>query len=224
MKNSIFLLLITVIFASCTSKKNTIIKNKELLLLTEVKPINDTLNIEEINLVNDFLSLELVSERYKNYKSSEIILIEEARDVIENLLVYEYAYKDFHSYGNKETGDDNERLGWIIDTAQIKELKNAYKDRKEYRWKSSDIKNFKVRTMKNDTIVNIINTGKYSNLQQKLVLYIAKPLFIDNHNAFITFTSRTLGGIHSISNYTALMKKVNEKWEIRAGYWDGSVE
>lgn len=222
MKNSI-LLLFVVIFASCTSNKNTT-QNKEFQLLTQLKPINDSLNREENNIVNDFLDFELASERYKNYKNCEIIVIEEAGDVIENLLVYEYAYKDFHSYGNKATADDNERLGWILDTIQIKELKNTYKDKKEYHWTSSDIRNFKVSIMKNDTLRNIINTGKYINLPEKLILHITKPLILNNHNAFISFRLRHLGSFHSISYYTALMKKVNGKWQMRASYWDGSIE
>lgn len=69
MKKSIFLLLV-VLFASCTSKKNTT-QTKEFQLLTQLKPINDTLNTEEINIVNDFLDFELVSERYKNSLMSD---------------------------------------------------------------------------------------------------------------------------------------------------------
>jgi hypothetical protein len=178
MKNSI-LLLFVVIFASCTSNKNTT-QYKEFQLLKQSKPINDSLNREENNIVNDFLDFELASERYKNYKNCEIIVIEEAGDIIENLLVYEYAYKDFHSYGNKATAEDNERLGWILDTIQIKELKNTYKDKKESNWTSSDIRNFKVSIMKNDTLRNIINTGKYISLPEKLILHITKPLILNN--------------------------------------------
>lgn len=166
----------------------------------------------------------MASERYKNYKNCEIILIEEAGNPIENLLVYEYAYKDFHSYGNKATADDNERLGWILDTTQIKELKNTYKAKKECHWTSSDIRNFKVSIMKNDTLRNIINTGKYINLPEKLILHITKPLILNNDTAFISFRLSPLGGPHSISYYTALMKKINGKWQMRASYWDGSVE
>jgi hypothetical protein len=48
---------------------------------------------------------------------------------------------------------------------------------------------------------------------------------IDNNNALVSFRSGSSRlGFTTISNYTALMKKVNKKWEIRAGYWDGSVE
>ncbi|AWG20891.1 hypothetical protein FFWV33_04710 [Flavobacterium faecale] len=222
MKNSI-LLLSVVTFVACSSKKD-IIENKEIQLLTQLKPIIDTLDREESNIVNDFLDFELASERYKNYKNYEIILIEEAGNVIENLLVYEYAYKDFHSYGNKATADDNERLGWILDTIQIKELKNTYKDKNECHWTSSDIRNFKVTIMKNDTLRNIINTRKYINLPEKLILHVTKPLILNSDTAFISFRLRLLGVFHSINNYTALMKKVNGKWQIRADYSDGSVE
>lgn len=71
MKNLFFLLSVA-IFASCISKKNTT-SNTEIQLIK-----SDTLNKEEINIVNDFLDFELASERYKDYINREIILIEEA--------------------------------------------------------------------------------------------------------------------------------------------------
>lgn len=216
MKN-LFLLLSVVIFASCISKKNTTSHKKIPLLIA------DTLNKEEENIVNDFLDFELASERYKNYINREIILIEEAGDIIDNLLVYEYAYKDFHSYGNKSTTTDNDRLGWILDSIQIKELKNIYVATKDYHWKSSDIRHFKVSIIKNDAIRNIINKGEYTNLPEKLLLNITRPLIINNNNAFISFRLRNLG-FNTINYYTALMKKVNGKWLIQASYWDGRVE
>jgi hypothetical protein len=223
MKKIIFLLLI-VIFISCTSKKNTT-TDKEIQLLKQLKPIDDTLTIEESNIVNDFLNRELASETLKYYYNLEIILIEEAGNGIENLVVYEYAYKDFHSDGNKVTAEVNERLGWILDTIQIKNLKNKYIDKKQYHWKSSDIKNFKVNIMKKETFRNIIRSSEYIKLPEKIVIYITKPLMIDNNSALISFRSGSSRlGFTTINNYTALMKKVNKKWLIRANYWDGSIE
>lgn len=221
MKNLI-LLLFVVIFSACSSKKDTA-QNKKIQLLTQLKPINDTLNTEEINIVNDFLDFELVSERYKNYNNCEIILIEEAGNAIQNLFVYEYAYNDFHSYGNKATGDDNERLGWILDTIQIKELKNTYNAKKEFHLKISDIRNFKVSIMKNDTLTKILNTGNFIHVPEKLILHITKPLILNNDAAFISFRLSSLG-FNTINYYTALMKKVNGKWQMRASYWDGIFE
>ena len=223
MKYSIFTLLM-IIFASCTSKKNVPIF-KETQPLTQLKSIVDTLTIEESNIINDFLDFELASERYKNKTNNEIIVIENAGNGIKNILAYEYAYRDFHSYGNKATAEDNERLGWILDTIQIKELKNKYSDKKEYHWKSSDIKNYKVSIMKDDTLRNYLKKDRFLELSEKLILFIKKPLMIDKNNAFISIATRKgflFGSV--INNYTALLKKTNGKWKTRASYWDGSIE
>lgn len=221
MKKSIYIVLI-VIITSCISQKNAP-KIKETKPLTQLKLVTDTLTREEKNIVNDFLDIELASERYKNYINLEIIVIEEAGNGFENLRVYEYAYRDFHSDGNESTAEDKERLGWILDTLKIKELKNKCSGKKEYRWKISDIKNHKVSIMKNETFVKIINSGEYTNSPVKLILRITKPLIIDNYNAFISFRLGVLG-LNTINSYTALMKKTNGKWKIGASYWDGSFE
>jgi hypothetical protein len=220
----IFFLLLIVVLISCTSQKTTAIY-EELQLLKQLKSIDDTLTIEESNIVNDFLNIEFASETLKYYYSLEIILIEEAGNGIENLIAYEYAYNDFHSDEKKATAEVNERLGWILDTIQIKDLKNKYSNKKQYHWKSSDIKNLKVNIMNKETFSNIIRSSEYIKLPEKIVIYITKPLMIDNNNALVSFRSGSSRlGFTTISNYTALMKKVNKKWEIRAGYWDGSVE
>ena len=211
------------IFTSCISQKNAP-KIKETQAMTQLKSIVDTLPREEKNIVNDFLDIELVSEIHKNYNNLEIIMIEDAGNGIENLLTYEYAYRDFHSGGNESTLEDNVRLGWILDSLQIKELKNKYSDKKEYHWRSSDIKNFKVNIMKNDTLRKYLKKDRFIELSDKLVLLIKKPLIIDENNAFISiYTRRGFIG-HNLSNYTALMKKTNGKWKIGASYWDGSIE
>jgi hypothetical protein len=220
----IFFLFLIVIFISCTSKRNTT-TSKEIQFLKQLKAIDDTLTTEESNIVNDFLNIEFATETLKYYYSLEIILIEEAGNGIENLVAYEYAYKDFHSDGNKATAEVNERLGWILDTIQIKDLKNKYIDKKQYHWKSSDIKNIKVNIMKKETFRNIIRSNEYIKLPEKIVIYITKPLMIDNNSALISFRSGSSRlGFTTISNYTALMKKTKGKWQLRASYWDGSIE
>ncbi|MBE0393899.1 hypothetical protein HNQ02_003668 [Flavobacterium sp. 7E] len=223
MKYLIYTLLIA-IFTSCTSQKKTP-KIKETQPLTQLQSLVDTLTIEEKNIVNDFLDIELASERYKSYNNLEIIMIEDAGNGIENLLAYEYAYRDFHSDGNEATAEDNQRLGWILDSIQIKELKNKYSDKKEYHWKSSDIRNFKVNIMKNDTLRNYLKKDRFIELSEKLVLFIKKPIIIDENNAFISITARKGFLFGSVfNNYTTLMKKTNRKWKTGASYWDGSIE
>lgn len=223
MKNLILIISI-IICTSCLSKKRAL-QEKESKPLVQLKVAPDTLTTEENNVVNDFLDVELASERYKNYNNLEIIIIEDAGNGIENLLAYEYAYRDFHSDGNEVTAEDNERLGWILDSLQIKELKNKYSDKKEYHWKSSDIRNFKVNIMKNDTLRNYLKKDRFIDLSEKLVLFIKKPIIIDENNAFISIATRKgfLFG-SGINNYTALMKKTNGKWKTGASYWDGSIE
>lgn len=218
----LIIILSIVIFTFCSSQKNDQ-KINETKPLTQLKSVVDTLTIEENNIINDFLDFELGSERYKNKVNNEIIVIEDAGNGIENLLAYEYAYRDFHS-GNKGTAEDNERLGWILDSLQIKELKNKHSDKKEYHWKSSDIKNFKVSIMKDDTLRNYLKKDRFLELSEKLVLFIKKPLIIDKENAFVSIYSRKGFVGHNINNYTALMKKTNGKWKIGASYWDGSIE
>jgi hypothetical protein len=222
MKYLIYTLLVA-IFTSCSSQKNAQ-KTKETQPLAQFKSLVDTLSTEEKNILNDFLDYELASERYKYYISKEIIVIEEAGNGIENLLAYDYSYRDFHSFGNKATDEDNDRLGWVLDTLQIKELKIKYRDKKEYHWKSSDINNYKVSIMKNDTLRNYLKKDRFIELSDKLFLSIKKPLIIDENDAFISIYSRHGFVGHNLTNYTTLMKKVNGKWKIGATYWDGIYE
>ena len=223
MKNLILIISI-IICTSCISKKREL-QEKESKPLVQLKVAPDTLTTEENNVVNDFLDVELASETYKNDLNREIIVIKEAGNGIENLEVYEYAYKRFHENGAKPTTEVKERLGWILDTIQIKDLKNKFRDKKQYHWKSSDIKNINVNIMKKEVFTNSIRSGEYITLPERLIIYITKPLLIDSTTAFITFrTGSSRLGFTTINNYTALMNKVNGKWLIRASYWDGSIE
>jgi hypothetical protein len=214
-KYSIIIILLFLISCSTTKK----------LATTDDKVVVERLSVEEINVVNDFLDTELASDVYKNYKNLEVCLIENAGNGIENITVYEYDFKDWHSYVLDATPEDNERLGWILDTIQIKDLKSRYVSIKEYSWKSSDIKNFKVSIMKQEAFENILRSGEYAYLPERLILRISKPLIIDEKQAFITFRSGgSRLGFSTINNYTALMKKVNNKWIIGPTYWDGEFE
>jgi len=218
MKNLLYAVLSLILF-SCSAKKieskNRIVQPQELLKTTP------EILSEENNIVNDFLQIELTSDKYKSMENLEIVLIEEAKKEITNLDTYEYAYKDWHSY-NIATADDNIRLGWILDSIQIRELRNNYKNDNEYHWKSSDIKNYKVTIMKHDSLTNIIKSGSYAEMPEKLILYISRPLIINKNNAFISFASGSSRfGFGEITHLTLLMKKVNEKWVQGPGYNDG---
>lgn len=213
MKN---LLLLSLFFLlSCSARKKDNINQ-----ITQT--ISPQLTQEEINVTNDFLDAELATDRYKNYGNLEIVLIEEAGNGISNLSVYEHAYKEWHSFGEKATLEDNLRLGWILDTIQIKELKRNYIIKENYNWKISDIKNYKVSIMKNETLRDIIKSSEYINLPEKLILYLKKPLIVVGNNALISFNIGSSAlGFTSMNHYTALLKKVNDKWLISATYDDG---
>lgn len=223
MKN--LFLTISIIICTYGVTNNKVLQEKKSKSLLPLKIACDTLTTDEKNLVNDFLDLELASEKYKNQIKQEIIVIKEAGNGVGNLEVYEFAYKNFHSEGYRPTDEVNQRLGWILDTLQIKKLKKTYNAKNQYQWKNSDIKKFKISIMKKEKFRNIITSTEYLNLPEKIVLYITKPILIDNSLGLITLRSgSTLLGFRTINNYTALMNKINGKWQIRASYWDGSIE
>lgn len=218
MKYLLSTVLSLILFSCSIQKKES--KNRIMQLQEQLKVTSEIL-FEENNIVNDFLQIELTSEKYKSMENLEIVLIEEAKNRIANLDAYEYAYKDWHSY-NLATPDDNARLGWILDSIQIRELRSTYMNDDEYHWKSSDIKNYKVTIMKHDSLTNIIKSGSYTEKPEKLILYISRPLIINKNNAFISFASGSSRfGFGEITHLTLLMKKVNEKWVEGPGYDDG---
>ncbi len=218
MNNSKIFIFYFFILLSCSTKKNETVSK---LQPNSIPPI---LYNEDINIINDFLDIELKTDRYEAYKNIEIILIKEAGNGIESLFVYDYAYKDWHSHGNNATIADNDRLGWILDSLQIKDLKRIYNDKQDIEWRSSDIKNYKVTVMKNETLREIIKSGNNFILPEKLILYISKPLIIDNNNALISFSISNSRYGNVINRYTVLMKAKNKKWVIGPKYWDGRID
>lgn len=209
------MLLSLFIILSCSTRKN----DKSNQIIQNIPP---QLSQLETNIVNDFLNAELATERYKNYRNLEIVVIEESLKKSQSIEAYEYTYKDWNSFGENGLLDDNERLGFILDTLQIKTLKNKYLNEVNYNWKITDFKNYKVSLMKNETLRNIIKSGEYINLPKKLIIYISKPLIVDEKNALISFNIGSSGlGFTSMNHYTALMNKVNSKWVIIASYDDG---
>ena len=205
--------------ASFSSYKNYInaIPNP---LEQKVKGVIDTLNKEESDIVNALLKLELESERFKNYQNLELVPIEEALDKVTNINAYELAYKNWHSL-NKDTPEDIKRLGWILNPLQIKIFQKLCIKDKNYYWKSTDIKTYKVSIMKKETLTKIINSGSYVNGPEKLIIYLSKPLIINKNNAFISFTiGGSSLGFTEISHSTVLMKKINSKWTNTTEYFD----
>ncbi|MFV5701487.1 hypothetical protein ACM55F_06405 [Flavobacterium sp. XS2P12] len=221
MKN-ISLFLLGILLFSCSTKK---IEKKNMVSIPQEKlnTVLDILSEEEGNIVNDFLQVELASDSYKSYKNLEMVLLEEAKNRIWTLDAYELAYKEWHRY-NIATQDDNERLGWILDSIQIKEFKEKYKYEKEYHWKNTDVKNYNVTIMKNEALRNNTRTGTNIDMPEKLILFITRPIIIDKNNAFISFNSSSGRFGNTINRLTVLMKKTNEKWKMGPGYWDGMID
>lgn len=218
MKNLILFILFTLLF-SCSIKKSYKNENTH----SNLKEIE--LTFEESKIVNDFLIFELESEKYKNYKNLEIILIEEAGNGIENLDSYEYSYQDYKNYNKNISIQDKERLGWLLDSLQVIKLKEQYLLKKKYQWKKSDVKNYIVTIMKKKDFNNLIKTGKYIDLPEKIILNLKKPLIINNNSAFISLSSgNSKFGFTSLNNYTVLMRKINEKWIMISGYESGRFD
>ena len=61
---------------------------------------------------------------------------------------------------------------------------------------------------------------KFNNL----IIFLSSPLLIDKNNALLSFEIGNGDlGFNSITHFTALMKKKNDKWEVQTSYWDGVV-
>lgn len=209
MKKLIIISILVVI--SCSTRKNEKTNQINIPQLSE----------DEIIIVNNFLDAELATERYKYYRDLDIVLIEEAGNGIGNLLAYEYAHKEFLQMERFDKRGDKENR-FFIDSLQTKKLKEKLKKVENYYWKISDISNRKVSLMKDETLRNIIKSGAYINLPEKLILYLTRPLIIDENNALISFNiGSSQSGFDSLNHYTALMKKVNNKWVLSAYYYDG---
>ena len=199
------------ILFSCSVQKNNKLNNTQKDLISIESKITET----EGNIINDFLEVELEKDRYKNYKDAEIVVIEEVLKKTKPISVYEFNLKYKESWGKFINN-------WILDTLQIKKIKLDIENEELYYWKVSDFKNIKVSLLKYEELRTIINTGAYSNLPPRLIIYLSKPLIIDENNALVSFE---IGdgqfGFASINHFTVLMKKVNNKWEQSDLYYDG---
>lgn len=205
MKYILFVIVIATL--SCKSHKETMLNNEEIV-------INENyLTNEEKNILTDFLTVELKKKRYKRYINYEFIVIEEALKKQKSITTYELNYNYKSSWGKFI----NE---WILDSLQIRKLKNELKNEEIYNWKLSNFKNFKVSLLKNEELIKTTNTGEY--LQNRLIIYLSKPLIIDKNNAFVSFEIG-IGdlGFSSLTHFTVLMTKTGNIWAENGLYYDG---
>jgi hypothetical protein len=209
------------IFFSCSSNKNIKYNNYDNI---QAETKSEYLLSAQIDIVNDFLEVELNSPSYKSKLENSIYVVDDAGNGTKNILTYEYAYNDFYNNNDEVTIDDIDRLGLILNSQQTFELKNQFLSEKKYLWKNSDFKNLKITIIKMDTLSNYLKGSEYLNLSNNIILFIQKPVMINKNDALISIYSRIGFVGHNISNYTALMTNIEGKWYIKNKYWDGSME
>lgn len=187
---------------------------------SQIDIIQNNLTKDENSIVNDFLDSELKNQLYKKFDGYEIVIIEDAGNGIKSLNAYEYAYADFHLNVKNVTPEDNLRLGWILDSLGIKKYREKIINIDPYVWKVTDFKNIKVKLLKFEELTKTTNNGRY--LKKNLIIFLSKPLLIDEYNALLSFEIGNGDlGFNPITHFTALMKKKNDKWEVETSYWDG---
>jgi uncharacterized protein len=196
---------------SCSVQKNNNknVKNKATILVE-----NDITEFES-NITNEFIDAEFKKELYKSFKNIDIVVITEALKKTKPISVYEFNLKYKESWGKFINQ-------WILDTVQIKKIKIELEKEEVYHWQVSDFKNIKVSLLKHEELRKKINTNTLFNDSGSLVIYLSKPLMIDKNNALISYEIMNCKYICiSITHFTVLMKKVNNKWKQKEFYEDG---
>jgi len=210
MKKYIFILSTVLLFSCSTTKQ------QKRIGITSI-PTESTLTKVESDIVNEFLDIELNKELYKRYKDFDFFVIEEALKKSKPLSDYEFNYKYKNSWGSSITE-------WILDSLQIKKIKDEIENEEVYHWKESDFKSIKTTMLKYEKLREIIKKGTYgSNVTKRLIIYLSKPLIINENNAFISFEiGNGQLGFNSITHFTVLMRKINNKWVESGFYEDGA--
>ncbi|MDQ1164851.1 hypothetical protein [Flavobacterium sp. SORGH_AS_0622] len=200
-----FFILLTILFLSCSTKKQQTTKPFIENNLTEIRS----------NIVNDFLDFELKTDRYTAYKNYDYIIIKEALKKRKSILAYEFSYNEFYKR-------ERNRNYWILDSIQIQNIKSDLANEEIYIWKGSDFKKIKVNLLNYEELKAIIKLNDYSKIEKKLIIYLSTPLIIDKDNALISFEIGNGSlGFNSITHFTVLMKNKNEKWVKDAYFEDG---
>lgn len=208
MKNSV-ILIILIFFYSCSAKKNDININ------SISNPTETCLPETEINIINDFLDTELKTDRYKNYKEYNYFVIKEALKRTKSIYAYQYTYNEYYKY-------QIEKGHWILDSIQINKLKSDLESEKQYLWKTSDFKDIKVNILEFEELRTIINTGAYIDLPKRLIIFLSRPLIVNENYALISFDiGNGDSGNNNITHFTVLMKKDRLKWIAKYYFEDG---
>lgn len=205
----ILILLILVSTLSCKSQVKQVNDNNESF-------VKEELTIVEVDIINTFLDVELEKDLYKKYKNLEIFVIEESLKKTKPLSDYEFNYKYKNSWGSSITE-------WILDSLQIKKIKEEITNEEVYHWKVSDFKNLKVSLLKYEEFRKMINARSKKEVPSIGILYLSKPLIVDENNAFISFEIGNFQAVYfSTNHFTVLMRKINNKW-VENGYYEDGV-
>lgn len=210
MRHLIYILFFTLVFSCKPQNKIIESTNNDLLIQKEngLTPI-------ESNIVNDFLDFELKKDRYKNYKEYKYVIIEEALKKNKSLSAYELNYNNKNSWGS-------DIKFWVVDSVQINKIKKDIESEKVYHWKIKDFKNIKASTLKSEELRKMINSGMLFYDANRLVIYLSRPLVIDDNNALLSFEIDNCRYLcNSITHFTVLLKKENNKWIENSFYDDG---
>lgn len=199
----IILFAITILLFSCSTHTQQGQTYKNIVNLSKT----------ERTIINTFLEFELNKDQYNRFKNYKYIVIEEALKKTKPLSAYELNYNYKKSWGR-------DIKFWILDSVQIKKIKKDIENEGDYHWKTTDFKDFKVSLLKFEELRKTTNTGEY--LENNLIIYLSRPLIIDNNNALVSFEiGKGDVGFYPITHFTVLMRKVNNKWVINGYYEDG---
>ena len=183
--------------------------------------IENNLTETECTIINKFLDAELKKERYLNYSEHEIYIIEEALKKTKSIDTYLYSLQEWKSMNRINKKSDSENM-YFLDSLEIKKIKLETEKEQIYHWRVSDFKSKKVHFYKYEELRTIINTGAYTNLPKRLIIFLSKPLIINENIAFISFDigNGELGN-SAITHFTMLLRKVNDEWKDSGQYFDG---
>jgi len=184
-------------------------------------PTEQNLTATENTLVNVFLEAELKKDRYKYYKEYELFIIEESVKKTKSIDAYLYSLTEWKSMNRISKISDSQNM-YFLDSLQLQKINRALQKEQVYHWKVGDFNNLKVGLYKYEELRTIINTGAFVNLPKRLIIFLSKPLIINENNALISFNigSGEIGN-SIISHFTVLLRKENNEWNDSGYYEDG---
>ena len=170
-------------------------------------PTEQNLTATENTLVNVFLEAELKKDRYKYYKEYELFIIEESVKKTKSIDAYLYSLTEWKSMNRISKISDSQNM-YFLDSLQLQKINRALQKEQVYHWKVGDFNNLKVGLYKYEELRTIINTGAFVNLPKRLIIFLSKPLIINENNALISFNigSGEIGN-SIISHFTVLLER-----------------